>query len=135
MRIRARLIESIVDAATTADGGHVALRLRDVDAEEFTLGVPIEQIGQLIELGAQALRDCAQQGEDIEARLLGTSGRFPVTWWNLARRPDDGIVVLTLTLASGGTLAFELPSAMADTLGRAVTTAAPLVDGGPRGFE
>ncbi len=52
MKIPATKIDSIVDAVTTIDGQHVALRLRDIDAQEFTLGIPIIQVERLIELGA-----------------------------------------------------------------------------------
>jgi hypothetical protein len=115
MRIRATLIDSIASAATTVDGLHFALSLRDVDAQEFTLGIPIAQVVQLIELSARTLADCARDGQDIESKLIGSKGRFPVIGGNLTRAADNGLVVV-FTLESGGTLAFDLSQQMAGAM-------------------
>lgn len=132
MRIRATLIDSIASAATTVDGLHLALSLRDVDAQEFTLGIPVAQVVQLIEHGARTLADCAREGQDVESKLIGCKGRFPVLGWNLTRTADNGLV-LVFTLESGGTLAFDLSQQMAGAM-LATLELHKQYQGYPRGF-
>ena len=64
------------EPAGGVDGLHLALSLRDVDAQEFTLGIPVAQVVQLIEHGARTLADCAREGQDVESKLIGCKGRF-----------------------------------------------------------
>lgn len=115
MKIPATKIDSIVDAVTTIDGQHIALRLRDVDAQEFILGIPITQVERLIELGARALTDRAREGHDTESKLLGSTAAFPVVSLHLGPAADCG-AILGLTLQSGGILAFRLSPPMVAAL-------------------
>ena len=42
MKVSATLIDRVTNYSITDDGCHLALTLRDVDSQEFTLGIPIE---------------------------------------------------------------------------------------------
>jgi len=107
-KVPATLIERIGNAVVTNDGRHLAVRLRDVDGHESTVGIPIGQVVRLIEVGASALA--------TTARDTGNDTRFPVMWWNLTREPASADFNLELTLASGGMMSFTLSQHMTSAL-------------------
>ena len=87
MKIQVTLAKWIVGGMVTTDGKHLALTLRDVDSQWVTIGPPFAQVVPLVEIGAHTLADCARVGDDIESKLLGTTGRFPAICWYL--RPTN----------------------------------------------
>lgn len=108
MKVSATLIDRITNYSVTEDGGHLALTLRDVDAREFTLGIPIEHTPSLIELAARVL--------DQTAQTSGRRAQMPVMWWNLTRENAGADFILSLTLHSGGSIPFALSEHMASAL-------------------
>ncbi len=130
MKVRATCIDAILDATLSSDQQHCAIRLRDADATEFTLGIPVAQLARLVESSARMLAESARNGCDIESKLTGTKGRFPVLWWNISPGAEE-TVVLVLTLESGGSLAFVLPRETAVRLGDALCAQGVQVGFGP----
>lgn len=108
MRIPVTLIDSVMDAALSTDRQHCALRLCDADGQEFTLGMPVSQLGPLIERSVQILTEYGRDGHDIDTKLIGTGALLRAQRWNI-QRGLDGSQVLVLTLEASGKLAFALP--------------------------
>jgi hypothetical protein len=112
MKIAVTMIDEISTSAVTEDGRHVAFTLRDSLGNFMTLGLPSEEVPNLIDHAA-----CALSEKERIVRPDGDgSGRLAITWWNLIRNDRAGEFVLSLTFGAGGSLDFVLTEHMAASL-------------------
>jgi hypothetical protein len=112
MKIAATMIEEVATSAVTEDGDHLALTLRDSLGNLLTFGFPSDELPHLIDHAAHALNERERM---LRPNGDGT-GRFAVTWWNLARHNQEGDLVLSFTFGTGGSLGFTLTEHMAALL-------------------
>jgi len=112
LTLRQVLIDRIPGGIVAEDGELCVMRFRGKGEETMTFGIPLSEVAKLVELCALALTEAARKGHDVDAKLLDSLCRFKVGLWK--RVPaNNGKTSLTLTLESGGVLAFELPERMA----------------------
>lgn len=109
MRVAVTLIDRIVSSAVTDDGRHAVLRLADIDGHEVALGIPSEQILELINASARALTD----SERMQGHGMVPAARTEVTWWTLHADETSEQLLLSLTFPAGARLCFVLPCEMA----------------------
>lgn len=108
-------VQNVADAAVAADGRHVLVSLRDIDAHDLALRLPATQVARLVEVCALALTQAARQGHDIDDKLLDTQARFRIGFWKRIAAQDGG-TTLSLTFENGGVLAFDLSAPLAQSM-------------------
>jgi hypothetical protein len=88
----------------------MVLRVRTTDGVDVALGVPRDQLMQLIDHCALSDRQCE--------RILcsGVESRVAVSWWNSALDRESKEFVLTVTFGKGGSLSIALTEHMAKAL-------------------
>jgi hypothetical protein len=126
-------VQNVADAAVTADGKHVLLSLRDMNAHDLALRLPAHQVRRLVEVCALALTQVARQSHDIDSKLLDTQGRFRIGFWKRIAGNDGG-TTLSLTFESGGVLAFDLSAPVARSMFAAGSVALERSPPGKIGF-
>lgn len=104
----ATVVRELLGSLVTADGQHMGLKLGLADGSEQTLAIPRSEILKLVELAALS----QTQSDQVLGINPQERSAFSATWWELGFEKASKTAVLTLTLASGGKLSFQLPGNM-----------------------
>jgi hypothetical protein len=112
-QIRGMAIRKIDGAMVSDDGLHMLLRLQPMAGEEIVLSMPADQISALIGVAAQA----ASGARARRGVAAGTKEAFAVEKWDVhTAGPENGTVVLSLTLAGNAEMSFRLPEGIQQPL-------------------
>lgn len=108
--VHATPIIAVLGSMAAPDGQHAFVRLQMPDKSEPVLAMPASELFRMIE----ALAVSAAQIQ----KITGATGTpvYHSTWFEVGENPANGDVVLNLTLASGGRLAFAMARSMAEQL-------------------
>jgi hypothetical protein len=123
--IKGTAIRQVNAAMVTEDGQYMLLRLQPQVGPEMILALPASQIGNLIQIAAQGATG-AREKSGVDPNVKEA---FVVAACNVHQAPEDR-VLLSLTLAMGGELSFQLPAGVQQPLidRLAATLPAPAVE-------